>query len=96
VRRPWIKQLVDREALKVRNIFRTFSDLFNLFLKTGGDALRFAQRLPLAIIFRAFGAAHTRFRTLDQSIKNTAAIKSAAVTHESTYLTQPITTTNAN
>ena len=37
-------------------IFRTFSDLFNYFLLTRGDALRTAQRLPLALIFRAFGA----------------------------------------
>ena len=53
------------KALKERNIaviFRTFSALFNLFLLTRGDALRSAQRLPLAIIFRAFGAVWTEFR----------------------------------
>ena len=33
------------------------SVLFRLLLRTRGDALRFAQRLPLAIIFRTFGAA---------------------------------------
>ena len=37
-------------------IFRTFSARFDYFLLTRGDALRYAQRLPLAIIFRAFGA----------------------------------------
>ena len=40
-------------------IFRTFSALADLILLTRGDALRVAQRLPLANIFRAFGAAHT-------------------------------------
>ncbi len=38
---------------------RTYSALLMYFLLTRGDALRSAQRLPLAIIFRAFGAAHT-------------------------------------
>ena len=45
-------------------IFRTFSAHFDQILHTRGDALRVAQRLPLAIIFRAFGAAlseHTHF-----------------------------------
>ena len=37
-------------------IFRTFSARFDYFLLTRGDALRYAQRLPLAIILRAFGA----------------------------------------
>ena len=37
--------------------FRAFSALFDLFFRTRGDALRSAQRLPLTIIFRAFGAA---------------------------------------
>jgi hypothetical protein len=32
-----------------------------------GDALRVAQRLPLAIIFRAFGAPHTELRLFVQS-----------------------------
>jgi len=38
-------------------IFRTFSAPFKSLLLTRGDALRSAQRLPLAIIFRALGAA---------------------------------------
>ena len=38
-------------------IFRTFSAPFNKYWWTRGDALRSAQRLPLAIVFRAFGAA---------------------------------------
>ena len=36
--------------------FRTFSAPFKLILLTRGDALRSAQRLPLAVIFRAFRA----------------------------------------
>jgi hypothetical protein len=36
--------------------FRTFSALFKLILHNRGDALRSAQRLPLAIMFRAVGA----------------------------------------
>jgi len=51
------------EALKERNnvtmLSRTFSALSILFLPTRGNALRSAQRLPLAIIFRAFGAPQT-------------------------------------
>ena len=35
---------------------------FNWFLLTRGDAPRAARRLPLAIIFRAFGAVQTEFR----------------------------------
>ncbi len=49
----------NREALKERNtsvIFRTFSAPSKFTTATRGDALRSAQRLPLAIIFRAFGA----------------------------------------
>ena len=38
-------------------VFRTFSALFKLFVVTRGDAFRCASRLPLAFIFRAFGAA---------------------------------------
>jgi hypothetical protein len=36
----------------------------NSFSFTRGDAPRFARRLPLAIIFRAFGAAYTTCRLL--------------------------------
>ena len=36
-------------------------------LLTRGDALRSAQRLPLAFIFRAFGAVRIEFRDLGQS-----------------------------
>src|SRR5215218_10768687 len=43
-------------------IFRTFSAPFNWFLLTRGDAPRGARRLPLAIIFRAFGAAKTEWQ----------------------------------
>ena len=48
-------------ALKVRNIvasYHALSELHGLLcFVTRGDAPRFARRLPLAIIFRAFGAA---------------------------------------
>ena len=47
-------------------IFRTFSALSQFFLLTRGDALRSAQRLPLAFIFRAFGAVQNEFRHLRQ------------------------------
>jgi hypothetical protein len=36
--------------------FRTLCAHFKLHLLTRGDALRSAQRLPLPIMFRAFGA----------------------------------------
>ena len=42
--------------------FRTFSALLNYFVITRGDALRSAQRLPLAILFRAFGAGRAVLR----------------------------------
>jgi hypothetical protein len=42
-------------------VFRTFSARFNLIFLTSGDAPRVARRLPLAIIFRAFGAGHIEF-----------------------------------
>ncbi len=48
-------------ALSLPLVFRTFSAPFNLFDLTRGDAPRFARRLPLAIIVRAFGAANTEF-----------------------------------
>ena len=54
------KNVITDEALKERNKMRRYfalSVLFRLLLRTRGDALRFAQRLPLAIIFRTFGAA---------------------------------------
>ena len=37
-------------------VFRTFSARFNLIFLTRGDTPRVAWRLPLPIIFRAFGA----------------------------------------
>src|SRR5215510_3557811 len=52
----------------IRSIFRTFSALFKLFLPTRGDALRSAERLPLAIIFRAFGA-YAPVRSLSPMMK---------------------------
>ena len=58
----------DAAALKERkkslnriSICRTFSARFKFLRLTRGDALRSAQRLPLATIFRAFGAGHTEF-----------------------------------
>jgi len=48
----------DAEALKERNKadISHFQCSIQLFQLTRGDALRSAQRLPLATIFRAFGA----------------------------------------
>jgi hypothetical protein len=50
-----------KRALKVRNIERSYSALSELAVirvfELRGDALRCAQRLPLAVMFRAFGAA---------------------------------------
>src|SRR6202008_1575016 len=51
-------------ALKGRNtvaLFRPFRPLPALLVPTRGDALRFASRLPLAFIFRAFGAVAAGF-----------------------------------
>ena len=42
----------------------------NLILLTRGDAPRFARRLPLAIKFRAFGAApHASYPTVQATLK---------------------------
>src|SRR5689334_9934120 len=61
MRRPWIENPKSRQALKERNTRSDIShfqcSIQNLFWLTRGDALRSAQRLPLAILFRAFGAA---------------------------------------
>src|SRR6185503_11952392 len=46
-------------------IFRTFSALFSNYLLTRGDALRSAHRLPLAFIFRAFGAWSVELKPLN-------------------------------
>ena len=59
-RRPWIKCANNREALKERNNrddISHFQCSLQLTATNQGDALRSAQRLPLAIIFRAVGAA---------------------------------------
>ena len=48
---------MDPEALKERN---TWLITYDMYLRlTRGDALRSAQRLPLANVFRAFGAKHS-------------------------------------
>src|SRR5690242_4183708 len=61
MRRPWVQNPKSRQALKERNTRSDIShfqcSIQNLFWLTRGDALRSAQRLPLAILFRAFGAA---------------------------------------
>jgi hypothetical protein len=56
-------------ALKVRNIAGYFAPSvlpFNLIV-TRGDAPLCVRRLPLAIIFRAYGAEYTAFTVLRQS-----------------------------
>jgi hypothetical protein len=59
-RRPWLSPTKRNQGLKGRNIrdcITPFSGLkLNVDFVTRGDALRFATRLPLASIFRAFGA----------------------------------------
>ena len=61
VRRPWFEEINLTRALKVRNImpnlFRSFRASQSLCFDPRGDAPRSARRLPLAVIFRAFGAA---------------------------------------
>ena len=47
-----------------RYLFRSFRASRSRYTLPRGDALRFASRLPLAFIFRAFGAAHSEFRLL--------------------------------
>jgi hypothetical protein len=58
-RRPWLPDINEERTLKVRNIIGSYSALSELhahFVLPRGDAPRFARRLPLAVIFRAFGA----------------------------------------
>ena len=58
-RRPWIVPKRERRGLKGRNTaasIAAFQALNAFWYLTRGDALRFASRLPLAFIFRAFGA----------------------------------------
>ncbi len=53
-----------KRALEVRNIFAIialFQSFTVVYAWTRGDAPRSARRLPLAIIFRAFGAPQTDF-----------------------------------
>jgi len=54
---------MQRAALKERNNLRSYFALsvlnLKFFILTRGVAPRFARRLPLAIISRAFGAAET-------------------------------------
>jgi hypothetical protein len=64
---PLVSEYKLTRALKVRNIIADYSALSELHAHcafTRGDALRDAQRLPLAIIFRAFGALQTELRLL--------------------------------
>ena len=56
-RRPWLEKNKFIRALKVRNIYSALSELHGKFYFTQGRRARVARRLPLAIIFRAFGAA---------------------------------------
>ena len=59
-RRPWLQRNNLNSALKVRNTnvsYFALSELYCFFaLLTRGDAPHVVRRLPLAIIFRAFGA----------------------------------------
>src|ERR1041384_2393495 len=68
---PLVTGMKLKRALKVRNIiviialFQSFTVV--IYTLSRGDALRCAQRLPLAVIFRAFGALQTDFLLLVQS-----------------------------
>ena len=61
---PLVKRKKLERALKVRNTNASYSALSELQRNFGfvsrGDAFRFASRLPLAVIFRAFGAGEFR------------------------------------
>jgi hypothetical protein len=71
-RRPWTR-VVETESTESakyewqRQVIALFQSWENLSHLPRGDALRFAQRLPLAFIFRAFGAQRRRLRLLRQS-----------------------------
>jgi len=60
-RRPWWCESKEARALKVRNTIVSCSALSELhgplMIWSRGDAPRTARRLPLAVLFRAFGAA---------------------------------------
>ena len=63
-RRPWIvseKGFKPEQGVISRPFISAFQALLRLGCGTRGDALRFASRLPLAFIFRAFGAANRMF-----------------------------------
>ena len=56
-RRPWIIPIICDAALKGRHKYFGLSGLdASLIIVPRGDVLRFASHLPLALIFRAFGA----------------------------------------
>ncbi len=57
----------NREALKERNNSEDFSHFQCSLQLVSDNQGRRASRLPLAIIFRAFGAPQTDFRLLRQS-----------------------------
>src|ERR1043165_1891018 len=63
---PLVKEKFLKRALKVRNTFAIYSALSELhgyyIYWSRGDALRCAQRLPLAFIFVAFGAVQPELR----------------------------------
>ena len=69
---PLGKSKKQDQGLKVRNKLPPYYALSGLehifYFVTRGDALRFAARLPLAIIFRAFGAVWHNFQSLRFSV----------------------------
>ena len=65
---PLGKKHNEREALKERNNYQRYFALSVLSSITRGDALRVAQRLPLAFIFCAFGAPQTDLFSEQHSI----------------------------
>ena len=67
-RRPLVTGNQVKRALKVRNIIAIitlFQSFMVVYVWTRGDAPRSARRLPLAIIFRAVGAASDRIPTFE-------------------------------
>ena len=60
-------------------IFRTFSALFNYALRPRGDVPT-RRDLPLAIIFRAFGAVQFGFRLSEHSQKDQRVARTISAT----------------
>ena len=60
-RRPWLvhQRTLRPEGPKYASSYYALSGLVASVIFTRGDVLRFAQHLPLAFIFRAFGAVRT-------------------------------------